>query len=58
MKVQRTLALIIASVAVLMTGIGGTLDSWKGGGTFVITSQHAWHDGMFLMVLAIFLLLL
>lgn len=58
MKAQRVVALILAVVAALLTATGGLLDSWRGGGSFVLTSQHAWHDGMFLLLLAIFLLLL
>ncbi len=58
MKVQRLLASILVVLAVLMTAVGGLLDGWRGGGQVVLTSRHAWHDGMFLLGLAIFLLLL
>ena len=58
MKVTRVLAFIIMSVAILMTGVGGMMDSWKGDGMLRITSHHAWNDGLFLAVLAVFLLLL
>ena len=57
MKQARTLAFVLVAVAVLMTGVGGLMDAWKGGypPTFAITKQHAWNDGIFLMLLAIFL---
>jgi hypothetical protein len=57
MKVTRVIAIVLVILALLLTGIGGMLDAWRDG-VFVISKQHAWHDGMFLTVLAIFLLLL
>jgi hypothetical protein len=57
MKVTRIIAIVLVVVALILTSIGGLLDAWKDG-AFVISKQHAWHDGMFLTVLAIFLLLL
>jgi hypothetical protein len=58
MRATRVLALVAMTLAVLMTAVGGTLDSWRGGSRFELTSRHAWHDGMFLLVLGIFLLML
>lgn len=57
MKVTRLLAILVVVMAILMTGLGGLLDSWKGaGGGLVITRQHAWNDGIFLVLLGIFLM--
>ena len=58
MKVQRFLAIVLVCVALLLTAVGGFMDSWRGGSTFVLTARHAWHDGMFLLGLAVVLLLL
>ncbi len=43
-------------LALVFTGIGG----WSNmiGKALVITEQHAWNDGLFLIMVAIFLLLL
>ncbi len=56
-KTQLRYAAIIAFVfALILTGIGG----WSNmlGRALVITEQHAWNDGLFMMMAAIFLLLL
>jgi hypothetical protein len=56
-KTQLRYAAILAFVlALLFTGIGG----WSNmlGRAFVITEQHAWNDGLFMMLVAIFLLFL
>jgi hypothetical protein len=56
-KTQLRYAAILAFIlALIFTGIGG----WSNmlGKAFVITEQHAWNDGLFLMMVAIFLLLL
>jgi hypothetical protein len=57
MKTTRIVALCLVVLAVAMTSLGGALDALRGG-EIVISKQHAWHDGMFLMLLAIFLMLL
>lgn len=59
MKAARALAFLFVALAVLMTGFGGVLDAWKGGypPTFTLTKQHAWNDGIFLILLAIFLVI-
>lgn len=43
-------------LALILTGVGG----WSNmmGKPIVITEQHAWNDGLFLMLVAIFLLIL
>jgi hypothetical protein len=58
MRLSKKLAIVAAVVAMLMTGLGGLLDLNRGDGSITITKQHAWNDGMFLMLLAIFLALL
>jgi hypothetical protein len=50
------LAIGVFLVALLLTGIGGFSDML--GTPFVVSKQHAWNDGLFLMLAAIFLLLL
>lgn len=60
MKATRTLAFLFAGLALVMTAIGGFMDAYRADPqpSFQISKAHAWHDGMFLMVSAIFLLLL
>ena len=56
-KTQLRYAAILAFVlALILTGIGG----WSNmlGRALVITEQHAWNDGLLMMMAAIFLLLL
>jgi hypothetical protein len=55
-KQLRYAAIIAFVFALLLTGIGG----WSNmlGKALVITEQHAWNDGLFMMMVAIFLLLL
>ncbi len=55
-KQLRYAALFTFVVALILTGIGG----WSNmlGKALVITEQHAWNDGLFMMLVAIFLLLL
>jgi hypothetical protein len=52
----RYAAIVAFVVALVLTGIGG----WSNmlGKALVITEQHAWNDGLFMMMVAIFLLLL
>jgi len=55
-KPLRYAAIVAFILALLLTGIGG----WSNmlGKALVITEQHAWNDGLFMMMVAIFLLLL
>jgi len=55
-KQLRYAALVAFFLAIVFTGIGG----WSNmlGRALVITEEHAWNDGLFLMMAAIFLLLL
>ncbi len=55
MKSTKLAAIFVMVIAVLMTGLGGSLDILKKG---TITRKHAWNDGLFLAILAVFLLLL
>jgi hypothetical protein len=52
----RYAAIAAFLLALVLTGIGG----WSNmiGKALVITEQHAWNDGLFMMMVAIFLLLL
>lgn len=52
----RYAALIAFLAALILTGVGG----WSNmlGKALVITEQHAWNDGLFMILVAIFLLLL
>lgn len=52
----RYAAVFAFLLALVLTGIGG----WSNmiGKALVITEQHAWNDGLFMMMVAIFLLLL
>jgi hypothetical protein len=51
----RYASLLAFVVAVLLTAVGG----WSNltGRPLIFTEQHAWNDGLFLMMVAIFLLL-
>ena len=52
----ETSAIAAFVLALILTGIGG----WSNmlGRALVITEQHAWNDGLFLAIVAVFLLLL
>lgn len=50
------LALLAFFVGLVMTGLGGWADMV--GKPLLITKQHAWNDGLILMVASIFLVLL
>lgn len=52
----RYLALAAFVLALISTGVGG----WANitGKPIVLTEKHAWNDGLFLIIAAIFLLLL
>ena len=55
-KKELTLIAITTFVlALLFTGLGGFSDML--GNNFIISKQHAWNDGIFLILVAIFLLL-
>ena len=50
----RSLLWILVLVALVATGIGGALDMIENGG---ITKEHMWNDGLFIILLAIFIAL-
>lgn len=56
MKPTRVAAFLVMLIAVIMTGFGGLQDMLKS--NFQISRHHAWNDGIFLAILAVFLLLL
>lgn len=57
MKTELRYAAIAAFVlALVLTGVGGWANMM--GKPIVLTERHAWNDGLFLMLAAIFLLLL
>lgn len=49
-------AIVAFVVALLLTGLGGWADML--GKSFYVSKEHAWNDGIVMMLLAIFLLLL
>jgi hypothetical protein len=53
---MRFLALIAFVLAIISTAIGGWADITKKPG--IISKKHAWNDGIFLVLAAIFLLML
>jgi len=57
MKTELRYAAIAAFVlALVLTGVGGWANMM--GKPIVLTERHAWNDGLFLMLTAIFLVLL
>jgi hypothetical protein len=52
----RYLAIIAFVLAVVATGLGGWANMT--GKPLVVTERHAWNDGLFLVLAAIFLLLM
>ena len=55
MKFTRTLAFLLVIIAILLTGFGGIVDMLNPPLTVRLTKEHAWNDGIFLMLIAIFL---
>jgi hypothetical protein len=51
-----SLAILSMILALVGTALGGYLDMF--GKPVVITKQHAWNDGIFMILLAIFFLIL
>ena len=52
---SRSLLWILVLIALVATGLGGALDMIENGR---LTKEHAWNDGLFMMLLAIFLALI
>jgi hypothetical protein len=57
MKPLKLAAIVLFLIATILTGVGGWLDLY-GESSVRITKQHAWNDGLFLAIVAVFLLLL
>ncbi len=61
MKAGVIAAFVLVAVATMFMTVGGALDGFRfdanGVPVFVVTQNHAWHDGIFIMLLAIVLLL-
>lgn len=51
-----SLAIVSVVVALAVTGMGGWIDMT--GRPIFVTKQHAWNDGIFMVLLAIFFVLL
>ena len=49
-------AILLFVFALILTALGGWSDMM--GRPFLVTKQHAWNDGIFLMLAGIFFLLL
>lgn len=49
---KRYLLILLVSLAVIATAMGGLQDVL--GGDWMISKEHLWHDGMFLMALSTF----
>jgi NhaP-type Na+/H+ or K+/H+ antiporter len=56
MSALQTAAVVLLVVAFLLTGLAGLMDMSYN--QFQITRQHAWNDGIFLGIVAIFVLIL
>ena len=52
----QTAAIVAFGIALLLTGLGGWADLL--GRSFYVSKEHAWNDGIVMMLVAIFLLLL
>lgn len=55
-KAFQTLILVLLTLAVAMTALGGTLDMTEKSDV-LISKYHAWNDGLFLVVFVIALIL-
>lgn len=49
--------IILLSIAIILTSAGGFLDIQERKEVPIITKEHAWNDGLFLVVFAIALIL-
>ena len=55
MKFTRALAFLLVIISILLTSFGGMLDMFNLHLAVRVTKEHAWNDGMFLLLLATFL---
>jgi hypothetical protein len=49
---KRYILIVLVVLAILATGLGGLQDMT--GGDWILSKEHLWHDGMFLLALATF----
>ena len=54
-RMLRQLAIVLFIVSLIATGIGGTMDLLRTG---TVSREHAWNDGIYLILAAVFLLML
>ena len=55
-KPKKIVLTILVVMSILMTGAGGIMDM-LGLSFMKLSSTHAWNDGLYLLVLAIFIFL-
>ena len=53
---KKWLLILLVTMSLLMTGAGGSMDM-LGLSFMKLSSTHAWNDGMYLLVLAIFVMI-
>ena len=53
---KKWLLILLVTMSLLMTGAGGIMDM-LGLSFMKLSSTHAWNDGMYLLVLAIFVMI-
>lgn len=56
-QTKQYLLAFLVTLAIIQTGLGGLRDMF-GISIFNISSQHGWHDGIFLLLLAILVAIL
>jgi hypothetical protein len=49
---KKYILIFLVALAILATGLGGLQDMLDG--DWILSKEHLWHDGMFLMALATF----
>jgi hypothetical protein len=49
----RTLAIIALILSGVLTGLGGYMDMTKRKAMWGLTKKHAWHDGLYLAIVAV-----
>jgi hypothetical protein len=52
-----TLAIVVIIVSLFLTGMGGVADMFGSSASLRFTKEHAWNDGVYLALVAIFLVL-
>lgn len=54
MKALKLASVVLAIIGLSLTGLGGMMDMIEH--DFQITKKHAWYDGLFLILLSIWIL--